>query len=734
MASKLQLAQRLKQSLSNYTFSSAASDQQVLIDELTGKLGAYLSQSAVGDIYEAYIFGAEAHKGQKRLSGEDYIYHPLAVASLLAGMRMDSRTIIAAILHDVLEDTRFTLDQLAERFGDEVAMLVDGVSKVSQLEQESKEHAEAASFRKMFMAMAKDIRVIIIKLSDRLHNMRTLSSLKEEKKRRISKQTLEIYAPIANRLGMRELAQTLEDLSLQNLYPKRYAAIEKKIKSAKRGRKPVIEDICNHVKHHLDQAGLVADVYGREKNVYSIYHKMRKKKLLLKDLQDINAIRIITPVRHQCYQVLGIVHQIYKPRPASFKDYIALPKVNGYQSLHTVVFGPFGQPVEVQIRSRSMHQTAEKGVASHWLYKTETTGEHAPHQLAQQWLSDFLESQQRSANSGEFLDHLKADLFPDKVFVFTPKGDIKRLPRGATALDFAYSVHSAIGDHCYGAKINQITVPLHEKLRNGDHIEIVTARKARPAPSWLNYAITSRARSSIRHYLNQQKTKESVRLGRKLLRTALYNQGYRKLRIPSVDKVGLLKQLDLDDWKQLLIEIGFGQRSPTLVAKQLLEAAISTGRNKVMDKAEQKPVALTIEGTERLLITYATCCYPIPGDHIIGITARGKGLIVHQSRCGNCKSLLRHPDNYVHLEWADSTQGKFQARLRLDTLNEPGVLATISSIIAQHDSNIGNLSADPKHDQTSDISFVMDVKDRTHLANIMRQLHAQKAVIKLYRG
>jgi len=694
------------------------------------QLRAYLDEDAVNDIYEAYLYGAAAHKGQKRQSGEDYIYHPLAVAGILGRMRMDSRTIIAAILHDVVEDTKITLKQLTDRFGEDIAALVDGVSKVSQLEQESKEHAEAASFRKMFMAMAKDIRVIMIKLSDRLHNMRTLEALQYEKKRRISKQTLEIYAPIANRLGMRELAQNLEDLSLKNLYPKRYDAIENKINSSKRGRKSIIEEICHNLTNNLQKSGLTIEVYGREKNVYNIYRKMQQKKILLKDVQDINAIRVITQSRRHCYQALGIIHLLYKPRPNSFKDYVALPKVNGYQSLHTVVFGPFGQPVEVQIRSQSMHRTAEKGVASHWLYKTETTGEHAPQQLAQQWLTSFLESQQKSTDSGEFLEHLKADLFPDEVFVFTPKGDIKRLPSGATALDFAYSVHSDIGYHCLGAKVNQFMVPLHETLKNGDHVIILTSRKARPHPSWLNYTVTSKARCSIRHYLNKQKTKESLNLGKKLLRKSLNDQGYHKLRIPSSDKVNLLKHLNLDNWEQLLSDIGFGNRLPILVAKQLVAEAKNLGE----DRIQPNLATLTIEGTERLLITYANCCHPIPGDEIIGTITRGRGLVIHRSRCLNCRGLLKHPDNYFHLNWSESTKGKFQVLLTLDTLNEPGVLATISNIIAAHDSNINNLTVDPKHNHTSNMSFIIEVKDRKNLADILRQLHAEKAVIKLYRG
>jgi guanosine-3',5'-bis(diphosphate) 3'-pyrophosphohydrolase len=731
MATKLALTQRWKKNLSDLLGPqtlSAIPDNETLVSELGGTLESYLDESAIFDIYSATIYGAEAHKGQKRKSGEDYIYHPIAVARILGEMRMDSRTIIAAILHDVVEDTDTTLEELANIFGEDVAILVDGVSKVSQLEQESREHAEAASFRKMFMAMAKDIRVIIIKLADRMHNMHTLESLDNDRKRRIARQTLEIYAPMANRLGMRELAQKLEDLSLLNLYPKRYNAIEKRIRASKRGRKPVISEVCKNISEKLAANGLEVEVNGREKNVYNIYRKMQRKRLLLKDVKDINAIRIITERRPDCYQALGIIHQLYKPRPESFKDYIAIPKVNGYQSLHTIVFGPFGQQVEVQIRSQSMHRTAEKGVASHWLYKTETTGEHAPQQLAQQWLNSFLEAQNMSSDSGEYLEHLKADLFPDEVYVFTPKGDIKRLPRGSTALDFAYAVHSDVGDHCIGALINEISVPLHEILSNGDHVEVKTSRKARPIPSWLDYAVTSKARASIRNYLNQQKDKESLKLGRKLLRTALSNQGYRRVRIPSEHKVNLLKHLKLTDWEQLLIDIGFGRRLPTLVAKQMI-AESSTKP----DKPDHNRSALTIEGTERLLINYANCCHPIPGDNIIGTTTSGRGLVVHRSNCANSKNIMRHPDNYFHLNWSEQTKGNFQVEVQVETRNEPGVLATVSNIIAEHNSNINNVSVDQHHRTSSEMTFGIEVENRDHLANILRQIHNEPTVIKVVR-
>lgn len=697
-------------------------------------LAEYLDAAAVDNIRAACQFSARAHAGQSRASGEEYIHHPLAVARDLAAMRMDSCTIIAAVLHDVAEDTDITIAQIAAEFGDEVAALVDGVSKVSQLEQSSAEQLEGASFRKMFIATAKDIRVIIVKLADRLHNMRTLDALGAPKRRRIAKQTLEIYAPIANRLGMRDLAQTLEDLGLRNLYPKRYAAIAKKLRGAHRGRKSVVKELIGAVQHTLQRAGVDAEVQGREKDIYSIYCKMREKNLHLKDLRDIHAIRVIVATRARCYQALGLLHQLYKPRPESFKDYIAIPKVNGYQSLHTILVGPFGQPVEAQIRSREMHAVAEQGVAAHWLYKNSfpmaTAGEHSPHKLAQQWLRGLLESPHSGGDAGEFLEHLKADLFPDEIYVFTPKGDLKRLPRNASAVDFSYAVHTDVGHRSIGARINGQIAPLHQALRNGDHIEILTRRGARPHPVWLEFAVTSKARAAIRHFLSQQRDHESVKLGRKLLRQALHRQGYRRLRIPTAHKIALLQRLHLPDWRRLLRDIGFGNRPAALAAKQLLGAVATT----VRPPHDSPPAALTIEGAERLVVTYAHCCYPIRGDNIIGVMTRGRGLTVHRAGCTNCRALLRQPDNYFHLAWAAAGGGVFAARIKLETRNEPGALAAVSRVIARHRANINHLQVAQPHHHTSAMEFIVEVTDRVHLAAILRELHNAPMVLNLARG
>lgn len=696
-----------------------------------------MDSEALAEIEKACEFGAEAHQGQTRLSGEAYISHPVAVAQTLGEMRMDRRTIIAAILHDVVEDTPISVEQIAEQFGDDVARLVDGVSKVSQLEVDSKEHAEVASFRKMFMAMAHDIRVIIIKLCDRLHNMRTLDSLKDSKRKRIARQTLDIYAPIANRMGMRELSNTLEDLALQHLYPTRYAAIQKMLRAKKRGRKSVVDEACTQIKAALARQEIDAEVVGREKNIYSIYRKAQKRaKKELRDVVDINALRIITDNRNQCYQALGVIHNLYKPRPATFKDYVALPKANGYQSIHTSVFGPYGQPIEIQIRSRAMHRIAESGVASHWRYKTDASDDSAPQQLAQKWLSSFLESQQMSGDSGEFIEHLKADLYPDEVYVFTPKGDIKRLPRGATALDFAYAVHSDIGNRCIGARINQHAVPLYETLRNGDHVEIITSIRSRPEPGWLNYAVTSKARTSIRHYLNKQKGKQSLKLGQKLLKKALWDQGYHRLRIPSQHKIALLNALDLKDWPELLTDIGFGKRLAPVVAKQMINEVMDSAKpstSKRPAKDRKHPSNITIEGTEGLLVNYAKCCYPIPDDRIIGTTTADRGLVIHRLRCHNARGVMKHPDQFFYLNWSDNTHGFFNAMIKLEARNQPGVLSEITNTIAAHESNINKLNVEEQAGNTSRMSFVIEVRNRKQLADIMRELHLNNSVIRVNR-
>ena len=702
------------------------------LNELHAKLGDY-PDGALERVDRAYRFAADAHHGQARASGEAYIGHPLEVALTLAEMRLDDRTLCAALLHDVVEDTSVALDEIERQFGADVAQLVDGVSKVSQLEVDSKLRAEAASFQKMYLAMASDIRVILIKLADRLHNMRTLSHLSANKQRVIARQTLDIYAPMANRLGMREICQQMEDLGFRTLYPKRYAAIDRHLRDMRHGRREsVVQEMCQRVDEALRQAQIDAEVVWREKSRYHIYRKLRRKHVhSLRDIHDIHGLRVVTRSRTDCYQALGVIHQIYRPKPGGFRDYIAIPKANGYQSLHTMVVGPFGEFVEVQVRSRRMHQVAEDGVASHWRYETGADAGAAPQRLAQRWLDNFLQDPGSPAdNPGEYLEHLKADLHPDEVYVFTPKGDIKQLPRGATLLDFAYSVHSDIGNHCLRGRIDHEPVALHEPLRNGATVHIITSTRASPEPGWLNYAVTARARAAIRHYLKQQKRKQASRLGSRLFRQALIRQG-RRGGLPSPKaRQRVLEQTRAADWSQLMAEIGFGERLAELVAKQFL-----LNHKSASEPPDTTPeVAMTIDGTEGLVLHYAQCCHPIPGDRVIGLITRGRGVVVHRSQCRNCRLPEKSPDGYCQLNWSPELRGRFPVQLRLETRNKPGVLARVSHIIAGHDSNINRVAMDDVLGNTTRMTFTIDVQHRDNLASIVRELHAEPTVSKVMRG
>ncbi len=705
---------------------------------LCDRLAEYLDEQAVADVYDAYLFGAEVHNGQKRRSGEPYIHHPLAVAEILSELRLDSRSIVAAILHDVIEDTPTAKDDIASKFGEDVAYLVDGVSKMSQFEFESPEHAEAENFRKMLMAMAQDIRVILIKLADRLHNMRTLHALPQEKQRTIARQTLEIFAPIATRLGLYHWSRELEDLSFKHLYPNRYEAISKALKRRDGNRKAVVVKLQDSINERLKQANLSARVEGRKKNIYSIYRKMARKRKSFDELYDIYGFRVIVRTADDCYRALGIIHSLYKPIPGRFSDYIAIPKANGYQSLHTVVFGAFGGSLEVQIRTEDMHRIAEAGVAAHWIYKTpdRNVAVHSQ-QLARQWLLDLLDTQKQTGNPGEFLEHLKIDLFPDEVYVFTPKGDIKKLPRGSTALDFAYSVHSDVGDHCAGARVNRELVSLPTALRNGDHVEIITSKSARPTASWLNYTVTSKARASIRHFLKKQNRYEAVDLGKRLLDRAIKTRRFGRKRLTDQQKRNLLDSLGVDNWDDLLADIGLGKRLPNMVAKQLLPPPKrKSGKDDTGDRAQspyEPDEPLAIHGAEGMLITYAKCCTPIPGDPIVGFFTTGRGVVVHTADCPNTSDYRKHPDKWLHVDWADELQAVFNVTIRVDAENKRGVLAGVASVIAELDSNINNVGVEDRDGRVSWMRFSIEVKNRVHLAQILRQVRQVSGVIKVTR-
>jgi guanosine-3',5'-bis(diphosphate) 3'-pyrophosphohydrolase len=700
------------------------------ISQLLEVTNNYLDSDAQKSVYDAYLFGAQAHQEQTRKSGEAYIHHPLAVALILANMQIDSRTLIAAILHDVLEDTDVTRKELVEKFGEDIAHLVDGVSKITQISSKNAQHAEAESFRKMLLAMAKDVRVILIKLADRLHNMHTLEHLPDEKRKRIARQTLEIYAPIANRLGMRELTADLEDLCFKALYPARYKAISDRLISDTRGRKPIESLLINRLQERFEKVGIEnAKIAGRKKRVYSIYQKVKLRGISVKSQKDIHGIRIIVQSRDDCYRALGVVHQEYTPMLHTVKDYIGMPKTNGYQSLHTVVIGPHGLPVEVQIRTVEMDRVAETGVASHWMYKSNGSNPKQPQQIVKKWLDSFLDMQGQVGDAGHFMEHLRAEMYPDKLFVFTPKGDIKRLPVGATAVDFAYAVHSAVGNQCVGCKVNSEVSALNTVLDSGNRVEIITSRSGRPLPSWLNFVVTAKARATIRQVLGQQKDKEAISIGRRLLTKALRDSGYTRNRIASEHKVELLQLFKLKDWNNLLADIGFGKRLPLMVAQQLISMT-ELGGEKMQTGSTS---SLSIRGAENLLINYANCCFPVPGDNIIGVFVADRGMVVHRDGCPNTKRYRKHIDRWLYLDWGSKSKGKYKSKLRVVVNNTPGVLAQIAQLIASESSNITKIEMPNEEKNLAHMEFEIEVKHLDHLNRIMQSLENSEYVFELER-
>ena len=721
-----------------------------LIHDLCELLEAYLDSDQVKEVYRAYLFGAEAHDGQTRMSGEPYIYHPLAVARILAEMRMDASTLVAAILHDVIEDTGIDKGEVAAEFGEEVAELVDGVTKLTQVHFGSKAEAQAENFRKMILAMVKDIRVILIKLADRLHNMRTLGVMRADKQRRIARETLEIYAPVAKRLGMQNISLELEDLGFRAHYPMRYRVLENALKRMRGNRKEVVEKIRLSLEERLRQEGIEARVEGREKHLYSIYDKMRNKGLSFDEVTDVYGFRIIVDKVDTCYRVLGMVHNIYKPVPGRFKDYIAIPKANGYQSLHTVLFGPYGGPIEVQIRTEDMERVAQAGIAAHWMYKTGTaTPSHAS-----EWLKGLLEMQKYAGNSQEFLENVKIDLFPDEVYVFTPDGDILNIMRGATVVDLAYAIHTDLGNTCVAAKIDRHLVPLRSELSNGQTVEIITAPGARPNPLWLDFVVTGKARSNIRHYLKQLKREEALELGRRMLGKALSALGLELAQIPQATMDFLLEQLKLDSLDDLLEDISLGNRVASLVARQLADImehrtdAPRPGRQARQGvlgrytprwlkagqegKGSERPLA--IRGTEGSVVTYAKCCRPIPGDSILGFVSVGRGIVIHTRNCKNVREFRNNPERWVDVQWESDIKNTFPVDIRVDTANQRGVLATVASVIADQGSNIENVSIDERDGLYSSMTFTISVRDRVHLAQILRRIRAIDSVVRIARS
>ncbi|MCP5414076.1 MAG: bifunctional (p)ppGpp synthetase/guanosine-3',5'-bis(diphosphate) 3'-pyrophosphohydrolase [Chromatiaceae bacterium] len=701
-------------------------DARFLVSDLCSYLESYLTREQVSEVYRAYLFGAEAHEGQNRLSGEPYIYHPVAVARILAGMRMDHQCLMAAILHDVIEDTETAKEQLAREFGPEIAELVDGVSKLTQIKFRSRAEAQAENFRKMMLAMTKDIRVIMIKLADRLHNMRTLGVMGPNKARRIARETLDIYAPIANRLGINSIRHELEELGMAAHWPWRYNVLRGALRKRRGNRKEVVGNIEEVLRGRLQQEGFDGNVYGREKHVYSIYRKMLEKKLSLNELADVYAFRILVDSVDTCYRVLGVVHNLYRPVPGRFKDYIAIPKANGYQSLHTVLFGPHGLPIEIQIRTREMHRVAEEGIAAHWQYKDTGTRALTP-DAAADWLRNLLEVQKDSGNSMEFLEHVKVDLFPDEVYVFTPRGQIFVLPKGATVIDFAYAVHSDVGNQCVAARVDRRLAPLRSQLRNGQTVEIITKPNNRPNPAWLDFVVTGKARATIRSYLKRLEQKEAVELGRRLLEREVEAQGRSLDQVGEQERAQLLAEIGVNSFDQLLEQVGLGNRMAKLVARLL----VSSTEQGASDGGPAG--SLTIKGTEGMVVSFAKCCGPIPGDPVIAIFSPGRGLVVHNHDCPNLGDFRRQGQSWLDVQWADDVSGEFSTAIRVDAGNQRGMLATIAALIAEEGSNIEDVRSEERDGLSTSLRFVVTVKGRKHLAAILRRLKRVPFVLRISR-
>ena len=698
-------------------------------EQLSQRIAAYLQPKDIRAIESAYDFSKAAHAGQFRVSGEPYISHPVAVAMILADWHLDSHALMAALLHDVVEDTPTTKVDIGKRFGKDVAELVDGVSKLDKIEFQTQAEAQAENFRKMLLAMARDLRVILIKLADRLHNLRTLGVMQPEKRRRIARETLEIYAPIANRLGLNNVYQELDDLSFRYLYPMRYKILSKSVQAARGNRREIVGRILEAIKQRLAEAGIEATVTGREKHLYSIYRKMQEKSLKFRDVSDIYGFRIIVRDVNSCYVALGVLHGLYKPIPGKFKDYIAIPKANGYQSLHTTLFGPFGTPVEVQIRDAEMHKLAEAGVASHWLYKSGDDGVNDVQKNTHQWLQSLLEIHGETGDPVEFLEHIKVDLFPDDVYVFTPKGKIMSLPRGATAVDFAYAVHTDVGNRCVAAKINDRLVPLRSELHTGERVEIITAAHARPNPSWLNYVITGKARSHIRHYLRTMRNEESVKLGQQLLTQALHALQVDPKQIEPANWDKLIREYGAKSKQEILADIGLGKRLNIVVARALSAVTEPAGERKHTEMS-----SMVIRGSEGMAVQFAQCCGPIPGDPILGVIHKGKGLIVHTHDCPEIARFRADPDKWLDVEWDPQTHRLFDVRIQVIVANQRGVLAKVAASIADAGSNIENVNmADDDNSAYTTIQFTLQVEDRPHLARIMRALRQIPEVTRIVR-
>ncbi|MFC3152603.1 bifunctional GTP diphosphokinase/guanosine-3',5'-bis pyrophosphate 3'-pyrophosphohydrolase [Litoribrevibacter euphylliae] len=708
------------------------------IDDFATQLTSYLPPDKINLVRRAYYYAEQAHEGQKRRSGEPYVIHPLEVAQILSEIRMDHQSLMAAMLHDVIEDTEVPKAALLEQFGEEVTEIVDGVSKLTQIHFESKEQAQAENFQKMALAMSRDIRVILVKLADRMHNMRTLGALRPDKRRRIARETLDIYSPIAHRLGINDFRVELEDLCFQAMYPMRARMIQKAVNKISGHRKEIVADIKHDIEHRLESEGLIGRVEGRQKHLYSIYQKMDRHEKSFHEIMDVFAFRIVTDTVDSCYRVLGVIHNLFKPVPDRFKDYIAIPKANGYQSLHTTLFGVYRIPIEVQVRTEEMDAVANMGIASHWLYKNEDEPDetngllHNHHARARQWVKGLLEIQKNAGNPLEFIENVKLDLFPDEVYVFTPKGDILEMPTGVTAVDFAYNVHTDIGNSCVACRIDRHLAPLSQPLQSGQTVEIITSPGAQPNPAWLDFVVTAKARSAIRHFLKNQKRSESMELGRRLLNKSLNHFELNLDDISSKVTDSWLEQAGLKTLEDLLEEIGLGNRMAYLVARQLMELA-ETELNQPQEGAENTPAPLMITGTEGMVIKYAKCCRPIPGDPIVGHMSSGRGLVIHNEACKNLNEFRGNNEKLVSLTWEKNLEQEFSVELKVGVENVRGVVAGIATSVTEADANIESITLEDHDARIRVVDLVINVQGREHLARVMKRLKVNKAVVSISR-
>jgi guanosine-3',5'-bis(diphosphate) 3'-pyrophosphohydrolase len=700
------------------------------ISDFASRLESYLEPDQINLVRRAYYYAEQAHDGQFRQTGDPYITHPLAVANILADMGMDHQSLMAAMLHDVIEDTGISKPALTRQFNETVASLVDGVSKLTHLEFETVAETQAENFQKMALAMAEDIRVILIKLADRLHNMRTLGALKPEKKRRIARETLDLYAPIAYRLGMNNIKVELEDLGFRALYPMRSARITRAVKRARGNRKEIVSQIQTALSDYLIQESLTGRVIGREKPIHSLYKKMRAQKKSFNEIMDVYAFRIVTDSVDNCYRILGAVHSLYKPVEGRFKDYIAIPKANGYQSIHTTLFGMHGVPIEIQIRTEEMEEMAHSGIAAHWLYKSSETT-YRSHVRARQWVQDLLVMQQRAGNSLEFIENVKTELFPHEVYVFTPKGKILELPAGATPIDFAYAVHTDIGNSCVACRINRRLAPLSTALKSGQTVEVIIAPSARPNFAWLNFAITGKARSGIRHFLKHQQRSEACELGQRLLNKALLDLNTSIDDLTAKQHKKLLKHTGSPSFEHLCTDIGLGDRLAYTIARLLN----SKSKKALQRDNEQSvnPSSFSIQGSEGMVVSFAKCCHPIPGETIVGHLSLGKGLVIHRASCRNIKDIRNNPEKCLEVHWDDNVQGEFRVALRIEVFSQRGTVATIATLVTSAEANIEKISVEERDAKLSTIHLEILIKDRQHLARVMRRIRNNNTVNRITR-